>query len=211
MSAQSKHWEVLARLGLQLPAVTLRRLQIAGIFCQPAVSIEYQKHTQSYSLRAVESGGAIAELGAYCGFVDADGNPLTWSERVDNLAVNGLHATVIAPALVRLEMVRNRLTYELLIIRHSLSNAPQNQRPQLQSSIVFHGHGSATAVNNDPEWPNKSCPSSYDRSGSASPVPNQFRDSVQRLVAAVWCVGCRHCHLSQTVDTSSKGDWTNVV
>ena len=211
MSAQSKHWEVLARLGLRLPAVTLRRLQSAGIFCQPAVSVEYQHRDQSYVLRAIESGGAIAELGAYCGFVDADGNPLTWSERVDNLAVNGLHATVIAPALVRLEMVRNRLTYELLITRHSLSNAPQNQRPQLQSSIVFHGHGSATAVNNDPEWPNKSCPSFYDRSGGTSAVPAQFRDSVQRLVAAVWCVGCRHCHLSLAAAKSVKGDRINAV
>ena len=206
MSAQSKQWEVLARLGLRLPGGTLKRLQSVGIFCQPAVSVEYQEHAHSYVLRAVESGGAIAELGAYCGFVNADRNPVMWSEPVSSLAVNGLHAIVMAPILIRLEIVRNRLTYELLITRHNLSSVAQRQRPQLQSSILFHGHGIATAVNNDPEWPNKSCPSFYDRNGGASPVPAQFRDSVQRLVAAVWCVGCRHCHLSQTVDISSKGD-----
>jgi hypothetical protein len=206
MSSQPNRQELLARLGLRLPAGTLKRLRSAGIFCQPAVSVEYQHRDQSYVLRAIESGGAIRELGAYCGFVDADGNPLTWSERVDSLAVNGLHATVIAPALVRLEMVRNRLTYELLITRHSLSRVPLHNRPELQSSILFHGRTSATAVNNDPESPNKSCLSFYDRSGGTSAVPDQFRDSVQRLVAAVWCVGCRHYHLSQTVDMSSKGD-----
>lgn len=211
MSAQFNRAELLGRLGLRLPAVTLKRLRSAGIFCQPAVSVEYQHRDQSYVLRAIESGGAIAELGAYCGFVDADGNALTWSERVDSLAVNGLHATVIAPALVRLEMVRNRLSYELLITRHSLISVRQGRRPQLQSSILFHGHGSATTMSNDPESPNKSCPSLYDRTGGTSAVPAQFRDSVQRLVAAVWCVGCRHCHLSQTQSRSGKGDWTNGV
>ena len=211
MSAPPNHQELLARLGLRLPAVTLKRLQSAGIFCQPAVSIVFQQHTQSYRLRAVESGGAIAELGAYCGFVDADGNAFIWSDRVNNLAVNGLHAIVMAPALIRLEMVRNRLTYELLITRHSLSSVAQNQRPHLQSSILFYGRGSATAAENDAESPGKWCPSLYDRSGSPSAIPAQFRDAVQRLLAAVWCVGCRHSHLSQTADRSGKGDWTHAV
>ena len=211
MSALANRLELLARLGLRLPAVTLNCLRSAGIFCQPAVSVEYQHRDQSYVLRAIESGGAIAELGAYCGFVDADGNPLTWSERVDNLAVNGLHATVIAPAVVRLEMVRNRLTYELLITRHCLISVRQGRRPQLQSSILFHGHGSATTMSNDPESPSKSSPSFYDRSGGTSAVPAQFRDSVQRLVAAVWCVGCRHCHLSLAAAKSVKGDRINAV
>ena len=211
MSAQPNRQELLAQLGLRLPAVTLKRLQSAGIFCQPAVSMMYQQQTQSYCLRAVESGGAIAELGAYCGFIDGDGNELTWSERVDSLSVNGLHAIVMAPVLVRLEMVRNRLSYELLITRHSLSSVTQHQRPQLQSSILFRGHGGAMAMGNDAESPSKSCPSLYDRSGSSSAIPAQFRDAVQRLLAAVRCVGCLHCHLSQTPDTNGKGDRINAI
>src|SRR6185312_15736607 len=79
MSAQFRRVEVLARLGLRLPTVTLKRLQSAGIFCQPAVSVEYQQHAHGYVLRAVESGGAIAELGAYCGVVGTDGNAVMWS------------------------------------------------------------------------------------------------------------------------------------
>jgi hypothetical protein len=210
MSAQFKRAETLARLGLRLPSGTLKRLQSAGIFCQPAVSVYYQQHAHSYVLRAVESGGAIAEFGAYCGFVDADGNPLTWSERVDGLAVNGLHAIVVAPALIRLEMVRNRLSYELLISRHSLF-VQKDRRPQFQSSILFHGHGAAMAVNDHAEPPGKLCPSFGNRSGQAFEIPTQFRAAVQRLVAAVWCVGCGHCHLSQTASRSSKRDSTNGV
>jgi hypothetical protein len=198
MSARSKHDELLARLGLRLPAVTLKRLQSAGIFCQPAVSVEYQQHAHGYVLRAIESGGAIAELGAYCGFVGTGGNAVMWSEQLNNLAVNGLHAIVMAPVLVRLEMVRNRLSYELLITRHSLSSVPQHQRPQLRSSILFHGHGSSMALSNDAESRSRSCPPLCDGSGSLSALPAQFRDAVQRLVSGVWCVGCRHPHLSGT-------------
>ena len=211
MSAQLKRAEVLVRFGLRLPAVTLKRLQSARIFCQPAMSVEYQQRAHSYVLRAVESGGAIAELGAYCGFVDTDGNATMQSERVNNLAVNGLHAIVMAPILIRLEMIRNRLTYELLITRHSLFNVPQDRRPQLQSSILFHGHGVAMAVNGDAELPGKLCTSFDKGSGEAYEIPTQFRAAVQRLVAAVWCVGCRHCHVAQTANRSSGRDWTNGV
>jgi hypothetical protein len=202
MSTQPNDRELLARLGLRFPATTLKRLRSAGIFCQPSVSIEYQRDARSYLLRALESGGAIAELGAYCGFVDGDGSELTWSERVDNLAVNGLHAIVIAPVLVRLEMVRNRLTYDLLITLHSLTNVSPKQRPKIESSIIFHGSGSVMAVGNHAE-PRKVCPPFYSHSREGFAVPSQFRDAVQRMAGAVWCAGCRHCHLSQAPDTNS--------
>jgi hypothetical protein len=212
MSTQSNRLELLARLGLRLPAAMLKHLQSAGIFCQPAVSIEYQRDAKRYLLRALESGGAIAELGAYCGFVDPRGYALTWSERVDSLAVNGLHAIVVAPVLVRLEMVRNRLNYELLITRHSLTNVPTGQRPQLENSILFHGHSSAVAVSDDAESHGKVCPPFYSQSREAFAVLPRFRDAVERLATAVWCVGCRHCHLSQAPDkTSIKEDSSDGV
>lgn len=207
MSTQSNRQELLARFGLRLPAVTLKRLKSAGIFCQPAVSIEYQSDAKSYLLRVLESGGAIAELGAYCGFVDPGGYALTWYQRVDSVAVNGLHAIVVAPVLVRLEMVRNRLTYELLITRHSLTAVLPKQRPKVESSIVFHGYGIAMAVGNDAESPGSVCPPFYSHGREGFAVPSQFRGAVQRLVEAVWCVGCRHCHLSQTPDTNARGSW----
>lgn len=50
--------EVLARQGLRLQQVVLKRLRDAGIYCQPTVSIERENLTKKYVLRGVESGGA---------------------------------------------------------------------------------------------------------------------------------------------------------
>ena len=59
------HHELLARQGLRLPAIILRHLRSAGIYCQPTVSIEHQHLAKRYVLRGVECGGAVADLGAY--------------------------------------------------------------------------------------------------------------------------------------------------
>src|SRR5579863_324165 len=131
--------EVLARQGLRLPPIVLRRLRDAGIYCQPTVSIEHQNLAKKYVLRGVESGGAVAALGAYSSFVGERGEPLSWLQRVDSIGVNGVHAVVVAPVLTRLEMLRIERTYDLLITRHSLASVAGNARPQLESSILFYG------------------------------------------------------------------------
>jgi hypothetical protein len=131
--------EVLARQGLRLPALTLKHLRSAGIYCQPSISIEHQHLAKRYVLRGVESGGAVADLGAYSSFVDEHGNALGWLQRVDSVGVNGVHAVVVAPVLVRVEMLRVERTYDLLITRHNLVNTGAGQRPRLESSIVFYG------------------------------------------------------------------------
>src|SRR5579859_7093364 len=108
-SVQKSHLqsrEILARQGLRFPAATLKHLRGAGIYCQPSISIEHQHLAKQYVLRGVESGGAVAEMGAYSSFVDGQGWPLAWLQRVDSIGVNGVHAVVVAPVLVRLEMLR---------------------------------------------------------------------------------------------------------
>jgi len=90
------HRELLARQGLRLPAVTLDHLRSAGIYCQPSISIEHQHLAKRNVLRGVESGGAVAELGAYSSFVDEQGGALSWLQRVDSIGVNGVHAIVVA-------------------------------------------------------------------------------------------------------------------
>ena len=90
--------EILARQGLRLPPITLKCLRTAGIYCQPSVSIEHQHLAKKYVLRGVESGGAVAEVGAYASFVDEQGNALPWLQRVDSIGVNGVHAIVVAPS-----------------------------------------------------------------------------------------------------------------
>ena len=126
----SDQQEIVARQGLRLPAITLKHLQSAGIYCQPTVSIEHQHLARRYVLRGVESGGAVADLGAYASFVAEDGNALPWLQRVDIIGVNGVHAIVVGPVLLRMEMIRIERTYDLLITRHSLTGSDSGRRPR---------------------------------------------------------------------------------
>jgi hypothetical protein len=57
-------------------------------------------------VRGVESGGAVEEIGYYVAFAGENGEPLAWLQTLDSLAVNGLHAVVVAPVLTRIEMLR---------------------------------------------------------------------------------------------------------
>src|ERR1700747_2927766 len=93
-SQEADHREVLARQGLRFPAIILRHLRSAGIYCQPTVSIEHQHLAKRYVLRGVEFGVAVADLGAFSSFTDEQGNALAWLQRVVTVGVNGVHAIV---------------------------------------------------------------------------------------------------------------------
>ena len=199
-SHELDHRELLARQGLRFPAITLRTLRSAGIYCQPTVSIEHQHLAKRYVLRGVESGGAVAALGAYSSFTDEQGNPLTWLQRLDSVGVNGVHAVVVAPALVRVEMLRVRRTYDLLITRHSLQSDGRAQRPRLESRILFYGRRGTLEMElwgKEGAFRSAVYPAFFSRSGEPLPVPEEFQYAVTRISAAVCCVGCRHCHLLQ--------------
>jgi hypothetical protein len=197
---QVDYREVIARQGLRLPAATLKHLQAAGIYCQPSVSLEHQHLAKRYVLRGVESGGAVAELGAYASFVGQQGNALSWLQRVDSIGVNGVHAIVVAPILVRVQMVRIQRTYDLLITSHTLAVPERSQRPRLESSILFYGRRGSLEMElwgQDSALCGTVCPVFYSRSGEQAIVPSEFQDAVIRITSAVCCVGCRHCHLLQ--------------
>lgn len=192
--------QILALRGLCLPAITLKGLQTAGIYCQPAVSIEHQHFARRYVLRAVESGGAVADLGAYCGFVDEDGQAMSWLQRVDSIAVNGVHGVVISAGFVRLQMLRVQRTYDLLITHHCLANMEAGKRPRLENSILFCGRRGTLEMDlssKDAQFRGTVSPVFYSRSGEPASLPAQFHDAVVRITAAASCVGCRHCHLLQ--------------
>lgn len=199
-SQELGHRELLARQGLRFPAIILRHLRSAGIYCQPTVSIEHQDLGKKYVLRGVESGGAVADLGAYTSFTDERGNALAWLQRVDTVGVNGVHAIVVAPVLVRIEMLRVQRTYDVLITRHSLQTRGSGQRPRLESSIVFYGRRGTLEMElwgKDRAFCGAVSPAFYSRSGETRAVPDEFHEAVTRISAAVCCVGCRHCHLLQ--------------
>lgn len=190
--------EILARQGLRLPAAVLKQLRSTGIYCQPSVSIERQHVAKRYVLRGVESGGAVADLGAYASFVDEQGRPLGWLQRVDSVGVNGVHAVVIASPLVRLQMLRIGRTYDLLITRHSLRESEKSQRPHLESSVLFFGRRGSLELElwgKDSQFRGAVCPVFYTRSGEPIALLDPFQEAARKITSAVSCIGCRHCHL----------------
>lgn len=192
--------EVLARQGLRLPALTLQRLRSAGIYCQPSISIEHQHLAKRYVLRGVESGGAVSDLGAYSSFVREHGTALGWLQRVDSVGVNGVHAVVVAPVLIRVQMLRVERTYDLLISRHNLATTGAGQRPRLESSIVFYGRRGSLEMElwgKDAAYRGSVAPVFYTRAGEVATMPAEFQNAAALITAAVSCLGCRHCHLLQ--------------
>ena len=207
-SQPMNHSQILALRGLRLPGITLKGLQTAGIYCQPSVSIEHQHLARRYVLRGVESGGAVADLGAYCSFVEETGQPISWLQRVDSIAVNGVHAVVVSPGLVRLQMVRVRHTYDLLITNHLLATVEDQKRPTLQNSIVFYGRRGTLEMDlhgKDSGFCGTVRPLFLSRSGEPASLPASFDDAVAHITAAVSCVGCRHSHLLQPRAVKSLG------
>ncbi len=193
--------QVLALRGLRLPTTALKQLQKAGIYCEPSVSIEHQHLARRYVIRGVESGGAVPHVGFYAGFVGADGLPLAWLQRIDSIGRNGLHAVVVAPQLVRLQMFRRGQIYELLIPAHRLETSEEGRRPTLRNTVLFRGiHGMAALElwGKDRHFSSQVAPVFLTRSGEPLLIPDIFRESVCRITAAAGCVGCRHCHLLQS-------------
>jgi hypothetical protein len=191
--------EVLALRGLRIPAITLKRLHSSGIFSQPSVSLEHQHLVGRYVIRGVESGGALPDLAAYCSFTGHNGQPLPWLQRVNSIGANGLHAIVLAPILVRLQMLRVQYTYDLLITEHQLMPSENGRRPKLHNSVIFHARGSLEMDlwGKDADLRGHVVPSFYWRSGEQASIPGGFQHAAACLTSAVSCVGCRHCHLLQ--------------
>lgn len=190
--------QVLALRGLRLPSIALKGLQQAGIYCQPAISIQFRQATQDYVIRGVESGGAIAHIGAYCGFVDDAEFPLTVFRGVHTVGVNGLHGMLLAPRLVRVQIFRARTTYELLLTRHALVPVEGKVRPTLQNSALFHGrHGilEMELWRKDSRLRGMEAPVFYNRSGEQIAPSDRFLDAILRATAGACCCGCRHTHL----------------
>ncbi|MGA7830279.1 MAG: hypothetical protein WCA21_04890, partial [Terracidiphilus sp.] len=119
---------------LQVSLACLRRWRLQG---------EGPKYVK---MGGVESGGAVADMGRYCAYLDADGNPAPWLQQIDSISGNGRHAIVIAPELVRIEMLRIGHTYELAITRLWLKSEEGHTRPAIVTAPLFRGHQGTLAV-----------------------------------------------------------------
>ena len=184
--------------GLRLPPPTLKRLKDSGIYCVPRLSVALQHSTQRFVIRAHESGGAVADLGTYCGVLSADGAPLPWLQRIETIGVNGLHSRALAPALVRIQILRVQHTYDLLITKHELQPVSNGTRPELLNSILFRGRQGTLEMElwgKDAAFRGRVCPVFYGPGGDPLVLPQQFEAGVRNAVAGVTCCGCAHSHL----------------
>jgi hypothetical protein len=188
---------VLARRGLILPRRLRRRLEEVGIYARPAVSLEHQHLANRYVVRGVESGGAIAEIGRYVTFAGENGEPLACLQLIDSLGVNGVHAVVVTPVLVRIEILRTGRTYQLLITKHQPGQRDNGRRPPLGSTILFRGADGFLDLEpweGDRELGEPPLPRFWSRSGEAVEVPIGFQAAVREAAKGARCVGCTHTH-----------------
>jgi hypothetical protein len=184
-------------LGLTLSRQELRVLKERGIFAHSPVSLEHQHLANRYVVRGLESGGAALELGRYVTFTQEDGRPIEFLHPVEAIGVNGLHAVVVAPVLVRVEMLRKGRSYELLITQHRPGATNDGKRPPLETRLLFrgiHGRLDLDLSGKDKDKAGTVLPTFYSRAGEEVGIPKRFRQAVRAITGAVHCAGCFHCH-----------------
>jgi hypothetical protein len=188
----------LARRGLTLSRRVLRRLIEAGIFAQSQVSLEHQHLAKRYVVRGIESGGSVRDFGRYVTFCGPDGEPLPYLHPIDAIGVNGVHAVVVAPVLVRCELFRAGRTCQLLITKHEPGKVENGRRPPLENRVVFRGVNGL--VDSDPlrtgsDLAGRSVmPEFWSRAGEMLGIPVVFAAAVAAATKGASCVGCSHSH-----------------
>ena len=185
------------QLGLRLSRQALRVLKERGIFVQAAVSLEHQHLAKRYVVRGLESGGAVGDLGRYVTFAREDGRPIECLHPVEAIGVNGLHAVVVAPVMVRIEMLRKGRTYELLITEHRPGEPIDGKRPALETKVLFrgiHGRLELDLAGNDKNQAGAVVPTFYSLAGEEVRIPKRFHEVARAITTAVHCAGCSHNH-----------------
>jgi hypothetical protein len=193
---QDKH-DFLANRGIALARPVLRRLDEMGIFAQPSVSLEHQHLAGQYVVRGIESGGAVKEIGRYVTFCGPDGEPLAYLHPIDAIGVNGVHAVVIAPILVRMELFRAGRTCQLLITKHQPGKVESGRRPHLKNSVVFHGVNGfldREQFGKEINPPGSAMPQFWSRGGEEREIPPVFAAVVRAATTGATCIGCSHTH-----------------
>ncbi len=176
---------------LSLPKPFLKRLEVAGIYCQTWVTAERQARTGHWVLRAVESGGSTKDIGRYIGFFASTGDRLPWLQRLDRITASGAHAVAVAEELLSVEMARCDHTYQLLIALHRLGPLQESKRPPVLSSVVYRGVDGQLSLELRQQG---LTPEFFSRSGEVRPIPERYVEAVRLVTAGVTCINCRHAH-----------------
>ena len=174
-----------------------RRLQEAGVLCQPEVSLQYQTLARRSVLRGVESGGATKEIGRYVTFCDERGEVIPWLQPIDSVAVNGRHAVVVAPALVSVEVFRVRSTYDVLIVKHGVVQPGECRRGRIEAKVLFRGRQGYLPLDltgDEKSMAGQIVPEFFSKAGEHIDIPAEFSKVLRAAVRGAACVGCTHQH-----------------
>jgi hypothetical protein len=188
------------QFGIPVGRSALRALEKRGVFCRTSVSLEHQHLAKRYVLRGVESGGAVADMGRYCAYLDTEGRPIPWLQPIDSISGNGRHAVVVAPELVRLEMFRIGRTYELAITKHTLVTTEGRVKPRIKSDLLFRAREGTLSLD---LWAQENqalrgtlIPAFYSEAGELRELPAKFEEPVKSATAALNCLACKHVHVA---------------
>lgn len=116
---------------------------------------------------------------------------------MEAIGVNGLHAIVVAPVLVRVDMLRKGRTYEVLITEHKPGGSENGSRPGLESKILFrgvHGRIELELWGKDKTQAGSVLPTFYSLAGEQIPIPKKFAEVLRVASKAVNCLNCTHSH-----------------
>ena len=173
-----------------------RKLQDAGVFCQPEVSIQYQTMAKRSVLRGVESGGSNRDIGRYVTFCEERGEPIPWLQPIDSVATNGRHSVVIATTFISVDVFRMRNTYELLIARHQVTEAGSG-RGRIESKVIFRGREGYLPLEltgAEKDMAGQILPEFFNKAGERMEIPPAFVAIVKAAVRGANCVACTHQH-----------------
>jgi hypothetical protein len=201
-------------VGLGLSRGAMRVLRERGIFVQSSVSLECQHLAKRYVVHGLESGGAAGDVGHYVTFAREDGQPTECFCPVETIGVNGPHAVVLAPVLVRIEMLRKASTYELLITQHRPGPLSNGTRPLLEAKILFrgvHGRLELDLSGKDKTRAGTILPVFCSLGGEEVGIPRRFRSAVRAITAAVNCTGCSHRHYTRVPHKEQEGNAPSSV
>ena len=202
-----------AVLGLRLSRQALRVLKERGIHSHAPISLEHQHLAKRYVVRGMESGGAVGDVGRYVTFAQADGHPVEYLHPVETIGINGLHAVVVSPVLVRIEMLRKGQTYELLITQHRSGVVSDGKRPPLENKRLFrgiHGRLDLDLSGKDMDRAGFVLPVFYSLAGEELGVPKRFHEAIRAVTKAVNCEGCSHCHFARAPRTDVWAELSSV-
>jgi hypothetical protein len=104
---------------------------------------------------------------------------------------------VVAPVLVRIELLRTGRTCQLLITRHQPGKTENGRRPPLENTLLFRGVNGLLEVE---AFSDKSdlvapvVPQFWSRAGEKLEIPSDLIAAVAAATRGATCVECSHAH-----------------